>query len=132
MHTRKTCRKAFTTDWQHNTLHLEKMESNDKLITMLGFARRAGKLVYGLDCLKSARGVKLLVLSDSAADNLKRNIERLADERELALVYVAALEDKVGYNVKALGLTDPNMAKAVTEYVQAGGTQYTIKYGKRR
>ncbi|MDE5563364.1 MAG: hypothetical protein K2J01_07480 [Clostridiales bacterium] len=105
---------------------------NDKFVTMIGFARRSGKIVYGLDSLKHAKNVKLLAVSDTASDNLVRNIERLADINEIPIVYAIGLELTVGNNVKALGLVDGNMAKAVAEYIEDGSTQYTIKYGKRR
>ncbi|MDE6618413.1 MAG: hypothetical protein K2K13_05265 [Clostridiales bacterium] len=105
---------------------------NDKFVTMIGFARRSGKIVYGLDSLKHAKNVKLLAVSDTASDNLVRNIERLADINEIPIVYAVGLELTVGNNVKALGLVDGNMAKAVAEYIEGGSTQYTIKYGKRR
>ncbi|MDE5593777.1 MAG: hypothetical protein K2I75_07590 [Clostridiales bacterium] len=106
--------------------------NNDKFVTMIGFARRSGKIVYGLDSLKHAKSVKLLAVSDTASDNLVRNMERLADESEIPIVYAVGLERTVGNNVKALGLSDGNMAKAVAEYIESDKTQYTIKYGKRR
>lgn len=108
------------------------VNNNDKFVSMIGFARRSGKIVYGLDSLKHAKNIKLLAVSDSASDNLVRNMERLADESEIPIVYAVGLERTVGNNVKALGLTDSNMAKAVAEYVEIGAAQYTIKYGKRR
>ena len=109
------------------------MENNsDKFVTMIGFARRAGKIVYGLDSLKHAKNIKLLAVSNTASDNLMRNMERLADTNEIPIVFAAELERAVGYNVKALGLTDGNMAKAVAEYIGSGTTQYTIKNGTRR
>ena len=106
--------------------------NNDKFVTMIGFGRRSGKIVYGLDNLKFAKNVKLLAVSDMASDNLKRNMERLAETCEIPIITAVGLEEKVGSNVKALGLTDGNMAKAVIEYVGQGSPQYTIKYGKRR
>lgn len=105
---------------------------NDKFVTMIGFARRSGKIVYGLDSLKHAKNVKLLAVSDTASDNLIRNMERLADMNGIPIVYAVGLERTVGNNVKALGLTDGNMAKAVADYIADGRAQYTIKYGKRR
>ena len=99
---------------------------------MIGFARRSGKIVYGLDNLCRAKNIKLLAVSSTASDNLVRNMERLADTNGIPIVYVSEMEQTVGYNVKALGLTDGNMAKAVVDYVDGGGAQYTIKYGTRR
>lgn len=108
------------------------VNNNDKFVTMIGFARRSGKIVYGLDNLKHAKNVKLLAVSDTASDNLVHSMEWLADVNEIPIIYAVGLELTVGNNVKALGLTDGNMAKAVAEYVDSGEAQYTIKYGKRR
>ncbi|MDE7164436.1 MAG: hypothetical protein K2O04_03330 [Clostridiales bacterium] len=104
----------------------------DKFVTMIGFARRSGKIVYGLDSLKSAKNIKLLAVSDTASDNLKRNMELIADKKEIPIVTVIQMENALGNNVKALGLTDTNMAKAVVDYIETTPTQYTIKYGIRR
>ena len=99
---------------------------------MIGFARRSGKIVYGLDSLKTAKNVKLLAVSDTASQNLKRNMDLIADKNEIPIVTAIQLEIAVGNNVKALGLTDGNMAKAITEYVSPETPKYTIRYGKRR
>ena len=106
--------------------------NNDKFVTMIGFARRSGKIVYGLDNLKHSRNIKLLAVSSTASDNLVRNMERLADKNAIPIVFVSEMEAILGNNVKALGLTDGNMAKAVTEYIGSGTAQYTIKYETRR
>lgn len=99
---------------------------------MIGFARRSGKIVYGLDSLIRAKNIKLLAVSSTSSDNLVGNMERLADTNGIPIVFVPELERTVGYNVKALGLTDGNMAKAAIEYIESGTAQYTIKYGTRR
>ena len=105
---------------------------NDKFIAMIGFARRSGKIVYGLDSLKTAKRIALLAVSDTASDNLKRNMDLLADKNEIPIVTAIGLENTVGNNVKALGLTDVNMAKAASDYVKGETLKYTIRYGKRR
>lgn len=105
----------------------------DKFVTMVGFAKRAGMIVYGIDKLKSARGVKMLAVSTTASDNLASDMNRLADKLSVPIVTVAALEDIVGNNVKALGITDANMAKAVVDYVSDGDREiYKIRFGLRR
>lgn len=103
----------------------------DKFIAMIGFAKRAGKIVFGIDKLKVARGVKLLAVSDTASDNLSEEMRRLAQKRDLPLVVAAALEDTVGNNVKALGITDPNMASAMWDHA-THAPQYKTEYGLRR
>ena len=108
-------------------------DKTDKFITMIGFARRAGKIVYGYDNLRSARAVKLLSVSDTASDNLKDGMKKLAEQKRVPLVIAASLENKAGNNVKALGLTDANMAKAVVDFVSNDESeQYKLENGSRR
>ncbi len=101
-------------------------------MTMVGFAKRAGAIVLGYDSLRTAKGVRLIAVSDTASDNLKDDMERLADKRNIPIVYAPTLEDKVGGNVKALGITNSDMSRAITDYVSNGATQYGIRLGTRR
>lgn len=101
-------------------------KTNDKFLSMIGFAKRARKIVYGYDDLLSARGVKLLAVSDTASDNLFEGMTRLAKKRGITLVKVVSLEQKIGGNVKALGVTDANMAKAMADHAADNAPQYTI------
>lgn len=107
-------------------------KTNDKFIAMLGFSRKSGKVVFGLDNLKKMRNTKLLAVSDTASDNLRRGMETLATERAIPLVYAKALEMTVGNNVKALGFTDANMVKAVIDYIETGTTEYSVNNGQPR
>ncbi|MCX4313211.1 MAG: hypothetical protein OSJ83_05035 [Clostridia bacterium] len=110
------------------------MANSDKFVTMIGFGKRAGKLVYGIDKLKTARGVKLIAVSDTASDNLRTETERLADRLKVCVVIAKEMETLVGNNVKALGFTDENMARAVVEYIDGGDAEdiYQIRKGLRR
>ena len=99
---------------------------------MIGFAKRAGKIIYGYDTLCKAKGVKLLAVSDTASLNLLSDMERLANKQSLPMVIAPQLEAAVGNNVKALGISDENMARAAIDYVASGATQYKIKLGQRR
>ena len=99
---------------------------NDKFTAMIGFAKRARKIVYGLDSLQTAKHLKLLAVSDSASDNLLNSMRRLAEKRSLPLVTVDGLENKVGGNTKALGVTDENMSLAIVEFVKGGAQGYKI------
>ena len=107
------------------------MTEKDTFVTMIGFAKRAGKIVYGYDSLVKARGVKLLAVSDTASDNLRSDMDALADKKGLPVVYADGLEETVGKNVKALGLTDAGMVKAVIGFV-TDSAKYKIRYGSRR
>lgn len=99
---------------------------NDKFMSMIGFAKRARKIVYGIDTLENTKQLKLLAVSDSASDNLVNSMKNLAEKRHLPLVTAEGLETKVGGNCKALGITDENMALAMIEYVKGGAQGYKI------
>lgn len=104
------------------------MSNSDKFIAMIGFAKRARKIVYGLDKLKTSKQIKLLAVSDTASDNLLSEMNALADKKKCPIVYAAGLEISVGNNVKALGMTDSGMVSAAIEYVENGGdNRYKIR-----
>lgn len=90
----------------------------DKFVAMIGFAKRAGKIVYGYDELKVRRNVKLYAISDSASQNLSDGLKRLCDGKSAPLIIVKRLEELVGANCKALGITDKNMAKAMLDFAK--------------
>ncbi len=93
---------------------------------------RSGKIVYGLDSLLSAKRIKLLAVSDTASENLRSEMLRLAEKRNCSLVKAPSLETSIGHNVKAFGFTDANMAKAALDYVLQNSPQYELEYKSRR
>lgn len=94
---------------------------SDKFVSMIGFAKRARRIVYGFDTLKDAKGLKLLAVSDTASENLKTSMRDLADNKGIALVTAKELENIVGANCKALGITDAGMAQAMLDCAKRGG-----------
>lgn len=106
--------------------------NSDKFTAMIGFSKRAGKIVYGYDSLRKAKGVKLLAVSDTSSDNLMSDMARLAEKLNVPIVTAPKLEDIVGNNVKALGITEINMAHAIIDYISGGAEKYKIQFGSRR
>ena len=110
----------------------------DKFISMIGFAKRSAKIVYGYDNLKSKAkgksaggggGVKLLAVSGNASDNLKDGMKTLATKLNIPLITAKYLENIVGNNVKALGISDANMADAIVKFVSDEQSDYGLLYG---
>ena len=97
----------------------------DKFEALIGFAKRAAKIVYGYDELKKSRRIRLLAVSDTASTNLADNMKRLAESTKTPLVIAPSLENIVGGNCKALGITDASMAKGMTDFVSSS-QQYQI------
>ena len=94
------------------------MENNDKFAVMIRFAKRARKIVYGYDALTTAKGLKVLAVSDTASDNLKDKMTALANKRKLPLIKATVLEETVGGNCKARGVTDDGMAKEMIRFAE--------------
>lgn len=98
----------------------------DKFVAMIGFAARSGQIVYGLDRLSAAKNIRVLAVSDTASDNLKDGISRLGRRLGVTVIYARSLETTVGKNVKALGVTNENMAQEMIRYADESpmyGTQ---------
>lgn len=103
------------------------MSSGDKFLSILGFAKRSGKVIYGYDNLKQSKRPKILVVSDSASGNLMDGMCRLSVKLKVPLVVAKKLEDLVGGgNCKALGVTDVNMASGMLAYFSGEQSQYGI------
>ncbi|MCH5350349.1 MAG: hypothetical protein J1F39_00075 [Clostridiales bacterium] len=100
--------------------------ATDKFMAMIGFAKRARRIVYGLDSLQTTKRLKLLAVSDTASDNLLSSMVRLSQKLNLPLITVDGLEAKMGGNCKALGITDEFMALEMIEYVKGGAQGYKI------
>ncbi len=102
------------------------MSENDKFAALIGFAKRAGKIVYGYDDLKSAKRIKLFVISDSVSSNVVDGLKRASLKTGAPLVAADMLEELIGGNCKALGITDKNMASGMLDYVRGEQSRYRI------
>lgn len=102
------------------------MTGNDKFVAILGFAKRAGKVVYGYDDLKNKVGIRLYAVSTSASQNLSEGMTRLAEKNKITLITVTDLELVVGGNCKALGITDASMSKGMLDYAAEHAPQYRV------
>lgn len=100
--------------------------NGDKFASMIGFAKRAGKIVIGYDALRTAKRIKLLAVDDSASASLTDNMKILSRKLDVPLVYAAGLETLVGAGIKAIGVTDANMAREMETYARSGAPQYHI------
>ncbi|MFR6640555.1 MAG: hypothetical protein ACLUSP_03820 [Christensenellales bacterium] len=86
---------------------------NDKTAALIGFAIKAGKVVFGTDAvLRYRKKMPLIVLCHTLADNAAGKITRYA-ERSTVVVSeqndVASLTHRQG--CKAIAITDKQMSK---------------------
>ena len=108
------------------------METNDRLLNLLGLARKAGKLELGDEAVKQAvrkHRVKLVLLS---ADLSQRTVRDVRDEAEKAGVRAAALpvgmdavQASLGRRSGAIAVTDGGFAEALLKLCaeDRGGTK---------
>ena len=86
-----------------------------KIETYLGFARRAGKLMLGVQAAGTVkRDVYLLVADESVAKNNRKEIEKLQKKFACPLVYVSELEEMTGKAACKLAVVrDEHFAQAI-------------------
>lgn len=91
----------------------------DKVDSLLGFAVKAGKLLYGSDTLETARkAVYLIVMCGTTAENTRKKVLELAAKKNIPVLEAQnALQDTVTRcNCKVIAITDRQMANAMQEY----------------
>lgn len=93
---------------------------SQKIKAYLGFARRAGKLVLGVNAVKAARGrVYLLVADSSASLNTKKEIISLGKKFSCPVVEVGELELLTGKALcKLAAVCEENLARAILQDVK--------------
>ncbi len=95
----------------------------NKILTLLGFASKAGKLSFGaasaLDALKSGKS-KLIVISSDISDKSKKEMRFSSDKYSvenimLSTVSTLNLSNAVGRNCGILSVNDSSFASAIKE-----------------
>ncbi|MCL2862392.1 MAG: hypothetical protein FWE22_08290 [Firmicutes bacterium] len=94
---------------------MKDLNENSKIKSYLGFSIKANKIVYGLDnILQYRKRIHLLVICSSAGKGLTKNLNLYAEQKEITLIETKDLAKLLSKeNVKAVGLTDKNLAKAI-------------------
>lgn len=88
----------------------------NKLESLLGFAVKSGKIVFGFDNLcETRKNVKLVIYSPSTNDKVKQKLQLLCKHKEWSLVEsIEPLEDLIHRdNCKVVGIVDKNMSSAI-------------------
>ena len=84
-----------------------------KIISYLGFAQKAGKIIYGADnVLKKKKLYPLVIICSSASDRTKKDIASFCGNAPLVEVEdLSSLMNKNG--VKVVAVTDFNLGAAI-------------------
>ena len=96
----------------------------DKMLTYIGFAKKAGKLVAGSNACRFAmkKGrLKLLIIAEDASENTKNKMAGEAGSQGLPYKvygYSDELSHTAGISGRMVfGITDDNFAKVITEQI---------------
>lgn len=98
------------------------MTDYNKLSKYVGFAVRAGQVLWGSDLImEKKRKRKLILLSSTASENLRDKIAAYAEETGSKLIILEdgyTLEDILKRNTKALAITNKDLADAIIRSVE--------------
>ena len=88
----------------------------NKIISYLGFAFKSNNCITGQTALKkNKKQLFLILVCDSASDNLKNLAKNLANKHNCVfIISKTPLKDLIMFeDIKILGLTDENLSKAI-------------------
>lgn len=97
-------------------------DSDQKLLTLLGFAQKAKKVISGdanVRAFLKKRQIKLLILADDISNEAKERWQRKANEHQVPTIIAAdkkSLGLSIGQSPRAIiGLLDDSFTKAIKE-----------------
>lgn len=103
------------------------MEIN-KIKTYLNFAIRSRNIAFGVDDILKSRNIEVVIFSDLLAETSRNKLNNFATKKQICILQVSGDEMKEllqNESVKAVGVTDKNLAKAIrmnfTNIVSNGG-----------
>ena len=88
----------------------------NKLESLLGFAVKSGKIVFGFDNLcETRKNVKLVICSPTVNEKVKQKLILLCNHKNWDLIETLELLEGLIHreNCKVVGIVDKNMASAI-------------------
>ena len=98
------------------------MVKSNKIQSLIGFALKSGKIIFGTDNILSYRGREYLIIYDfSLSENARKKIDRHAEAHGTPVRLTDNLLTEIVRRdaVKAAALTDPNMAAEILKILNA-------------
>ena len=100
---------------------------NNKILGLLGLARRAGKVSFGtesvLDSIERKRA-KLIIIAEDSADRTKKNFESIGKEKNIPTKIFGTIEElskSIGQSNKAvICVKDINFSKEILKIINGG------------
>lgn len=98
----------------------------DKSDSLLGFARKAGKIIYGADNLD--RRVRLVILSAAASESVTKRALTFGERNHIKVVKSDKPLDEILFinNCMAIGLKDRKMSEAILLFIKNEESKYRI------
>ena len=101
----------------------------DKLLTLLGFAAKAGKLCYGMNaCVASilTSKAKLLVIASDISSKSRKEINFHADKKNIPVIFlqeidIQTLSNAVGRKCGIISVNDSSFAEGLAKANNTGG-----------
>ncbi|EKF49823.1 ribosomal protein L7A family [Thermosipho africanus H17ap60334] len=104
--------------------------NEQKILTLLGFASKAKKLVYGKDNIRDyiknpKLKNKLIIIAKDTGERVKKDIKIRCDISNVPLIEFSdkkTISKATGMeNVAVIGIIDENMVKSILEFYSKGG-----------
>lgn len=94
---------------------------NDKIASLIGFAVKSGKIIYGLESLEEGKRKRyLIVCCHTLSERAKIGVKKVAQRDGVFIVETKTrkLEDIVyKKNCKVIGISNKQMADAIINYI---------------
>ena len=94
---------------------------SNKVSTIIGFAVKANKLIYGMDELDSGKRKRyLIIFCGSLSERARKDLNAIAIRDHVPLIEVKTrkLEDIVNKkNCKVIGVANKQMSEAIIKYI---------------
>ncbi len=101
----------------------------NKVTGMLGLAKKAGKLTFGTESVRSAiikKQAKLVIIAEDAADRTKRNFTMLCEKENIPIRITKKVEEMsqaIGQVNKAvISINDKNFSEGLIKIIDGGDT----------
>ena len=102
--------------------------NTDRVIAMLGFAMRAGKLITGTELICTAMAskkckIKLLLICSDSSDATKKKLVSKSEFYKITALTVDITQERLGqaigkiYSPAAVAICDEGFAKQITEAI---------------
>lgn len=86
----------------------------NKIETLLGFAVKARKIIYGWDNIEKRRGIHLIICDTNLSENTLKKIIRDSNEKTPVIISHNSLENIIyKQGVKVIAVTDKQMSEAI-------------------